>query len=226
MAMARLTLSDIRSKAREIAEVSTADVSDSLMNLFIRDGYNRIIDLERRWSFLEVAFEFDTVAGQTAYTINDYTDDDIREVVSIVDPEHVRLDFISYEDAEETFVTSEAPSGRPMFVSFWANQLHIFPEPSGVYTLKVRAYRNPEDWITAGGQPDGPEAFDLALIDYAVSKSYQMQEAFAPAQEFERSFNDTVSFARRDIMKPESYAPVQLSSGGNLNKWGRSPRFR
>jgi hypothetical protein len=224
--MARLTLSDIRSRAREVAEVSSADVSDALMDLFIRDGYNRIIDLERRWPFLEVSFTMNTVANQTAYTIDDYTDHTIREVVSIVDPDHVRLDFVSYEIAEETFVTNDAPSGRPMFASHWADQIHLFPTPKEVYTLNVRAYREPTDWITAGTAPDGVEAFDLALIDYAVSRSYKMQEAFQPAQEFERSFNDTVAFARRDVMKADSYAPVQLSSGGHVKSWGRHPRFR
>ena len=224
--MARLTLSDIRSRAREVAEVSTADVSDTLMDLFIRDGYNRIIDLERRWPFLEVSFDMTTTANQSAYTINDFTTHSIREVVSIVDPDNVRLDFISYELAEETFKTNDAPAGRPMFAAHWADQIHIFPKPKAVYTLNVRAYREPTDWITAAGSPDGIEAFDLALVDYAVARAYKMQEAFVPAQEFERSFNDTVAFARRDVMKADSYAPIQLSSGGHVNTWGRHPRFR
>lgn len=224
--MARLTLAEIRANARGVAEVSTVDVPDTLMDLFIRDGYNRIIDLERRWPFLEVSFTMTTVADQQAYTIDDFTSDSIREVVSIVDPDNVRLDFISYELAEETFVTNDAPSGRPMFASHWADQIHIFPTPKSAYTLNVRGYREPTDWITAGTSPDGVEAFDLALVDYAVARSYKMQEAFAPAQEFERSFNDTIAFARRDIMKADSYAPVQLSSGGHVKSWGRHPRFR
>jgi hypothetical protein len=226
MAMARLTLSDIRSKIREMADVSSADVSDGLLNLFIRDGYNRIIDLERRWPFLEVSFTLTTVQDQTAYTINDFTSDDIREIASVVDPDHVRLDFISYEIAEETFETSDSASGRPMFVAYWADKIHIFPSPDGAHQLNVRAYREPNDWITAGTTPDGPEAFDLALIDYGVSRVYKMQEAFAASQEFERSFNDTVSFVRRDIMRPETYAPLKLSSGGSVSLWGKYPRFR
>lgn len=224
--MARLTLAEIRANARGVAEVSTVDVPDTLMDLFIRDGYNRIIDLERRWPFLEVSFDMTTVADQEAYTINDFTSDEIREVVSIVDPDNVRLDFVSYEIAEETFKTNDAPAGRPMFASHWAGQIHLFPTPKGVYTLNVRAYREPTDWVTAGTAPDGVPAFDLALVDYAVARSYKMQEAFAPAQEFERSFNDTVAFARRDVMKADSYAPVQLSSGGHVKSWGRHPRFR
>ena len=224
--MARLTLSDIRSRAREVAEVSSADVSDTLMDLFIRDGYNRIIDLERRWPFLEVSFTMDTVADQSAYTINDFTSHDIREVVSIVDEDHLRLGFLSYDVAEEEFIVPNDVSGRPLYVASWANQLHLFPTPKDVYTLTVRAYREPTDWITDNGSPDGVEAFDLALVDYAVARSYKMQEAFQPAQEFERSFNDTVAFARRDVMKADSYAPVQLSSGGHVGSWGRHLRFR
>lgn len=223
--MARLTLNDIRSRAREVAEVSSADVSDTLMDLFIRDGYNRIIDLERRWPFLEVSFTMNTVADQRAYTINDYTAHDIREVISIVDEEHVRLGFLSYDVAEEQFIVPNDVSGRPLYVASWADQLHLFPTPKDVYTLTVRAYREPTDWITAGTVPDGVEAFDLALVDYAVARSYKMQEAFAPAQEFERSFNDTIAFARRDIMKADSYAPVQLSSGGRV-RWGSFSRFK
>ncbi len=226
MAMVRLTLSDIRSKVREITDVTTSDVSDGLMDLFIRDGYNRIIDLERRWPFLEVSFTLTTVLNQTEYTINDFTTHDIREIASVVDPDHVRLDFISYEIAEETFETSDSASGRPMFVAYWADKIHIFPKPDGVHTLNVRAYREPTDWITAAGSPDGPEAFDLALVDYGAARVYKMQEAFAASQEFERSFNDTVSFARRDIMRPETYAPLKLSSGGSVSLWGKYPRFR
>jgi hypothetical protein len=220
MAMARLTLTQIRSNVREMTETSTNDVSDSLMNLFIRDGYNRIIDLERRWPFLEVSFSFTTVAGQRSYNIDDYTSDDIREVISIVDGENVRLNLVSYDLAEANFIGPSDVDGRPFYVAFWAGQLHLFPSPSGAYLLQVRAYREPEDWITSGGEVDGPEAFDLALIDYAVSRVYKMQEAFGPAQEFERSFNDTVAFARRDIMKPESYRPMVLSGGGRARRWG------
>ena len=40
------------------------------------------------------------------------------------------------------------------------------------------------------------------------------------AAEYERAFNDGVAFLRRDIMKPESYSPVVLSSGGRKHRWG------
>lgn len=217
--MARLTLSDIRSKAREITEVSTADVSDGLLDLFVRDGYNRIIDLERRWPFLEVSFEMTVTANQRKYNIDDFSVHNIREVASVVDPSNHRLTMISLDEAEQDYLGVQDAAGRPMFVSYWGGEMYFFPTPAQDYTFQVRAYREAEDWVTAGTVPDGVEAFDLALVDYAVSRIYKMQEAFQPAQEFERSFNDTVAFARRDVMKADSYAPVRLSSGGAGRRW-------
>ena len=217
--MARLTLSDIRSRAREVAEVSSADVSDALMDLFIRDGYNRIIDLERRWPFLEVSFEMTVTAGQRKYDVDDFSVHNIREIASIVDPSNHRLTMISLDEAEQDYLGVQDAAGRPMFVAYWGGEMYFFPTPAENYTFQVRAYREAEDWVTAGTAPDGVEAFDLALVDYAVSRSYKMQEAFQPAQEFERSFNDTVAFARRDVMKADSYAPVRLSSGGAGRRW-------
>jgi hypothetical protein len=220
MAMSRLTLTQIRDNARAITETESDDVSDALLNLYIQDGYNRIIDLERRWPHLEVSFQFDTANGQRSYTVNNYTNHDIREVVSLVDNVNVRLEWISYDMAEDYYIGAADAPGRPMFVAFWAGQLHLFPQPSGVYTLKARAYRNPTDWVTAGGTVDGPDGFDLPLVYYAVSHIYRAQEAPQMAAEYERAFNDGVAFLRRDIMKPESYSPVMLSSGGRKHRWG------
>lgn len=217
--MARLTLAEIRNTVREMTETSSQDVSDALLNLFIRDGYNRIIDLERRWPFLEVSFTMTVTPSQRSYTIDDFTSDNIRELASVVDPSNHRLTMISLDEAEEDYLGVQDAEGRPMFIAYWNDQVHFFPTPADDYTFTVRGYREPEDWITAGDAPDGPDAFDIALVDYAVARVYRMQEAFAPAQEFERSFNDAVAFARRDIMKPESYAPVRLSSGGAGRRW-------
>ena len=47
-----MTRGDIITAVRGITEMDSADVSDSILQLYMRDGYNRIIDLERRWNFL------------------------------------------------------------------------------------------------------------------------------------------------------------------------------
>lgn len=220
MSQTRMNRSDILTSVRNITEMDTNDVSDATLSLYLRDGYNRIIDLERRWNFLEVSFTMTTVVNQTAYTINDFTNDDIREVVSIVDDNYSRLEFISYDEAEIMFRENNATgSSRPMFYSVWADQIHLFPKPNAVINLSVRAYRTPSDWVTNNSTVDGPDAFDIPLVYYVVSRVYQSQEELTTAGAYERSFNDAIVLARRDLTRPPSAAPVVFAGGHGKRLW-------
>jgi hypothetical protein len=219
MPQTRLTKANSLQAVRDITELDSGDITDSLLSLYLRDGYNRIIDLERRWPFLEVSFTLTTTANQQAYTVNNFTADDIREVISVVDPNNIRLAYIDYDEAEAQFLTPATPVGRPTFFSFWAGQIHFFPRPTAAYALTVRAYRHPNDWVTAATYPDGPDSFDLPLVYYVTSRVYQFQEEIGMAQEYERSFADAISLARRDIMRPESYSPVVLAGGKGIRRW-------
>jgi hypothetical protein len=69
MAYVAQTAATIRQFVRDITDLDTADLPDSLLNMYIRDGYYRILDLEKRWKFLEETFTFNTVVDQRAYTI-------------------------------------------------------------------------------------------------------------------------------------------------------------
>ena len=91
MTQVRLTANDMVTNVRAITDTDATDVTDAVIKLYLRDGFNRIIDLERRWNFLEVSFSFTTVANQSAYTIDNYTAYDMREVVSILDADNARL---------------------------------------------------------------------------------------------------------------------------------------
>jgi hypothetical protein len=57
-----MNLAEIRSKVREIVDMDTDDVSDALLNMYIKDGYDRMISLERRWPFLEKSYTMSTVS--------------------------------------------------------------------------------------------------------------------------------------------------------------------
>jgi hypothetical protein len=219
MAQVRMTRTDIINSVRAITELDASDVSDAVLQLYIRDGYNRIIDLERRWNFLEVSFSMDTTANQQAYTINDFTTHDIREVVSILDQDNVRLNYISYDEAEEQFLVSEESFSDPQFYSMWADQIHLFPVPSSVITLLVRGYRNPTDWVTSDSVVDGSDAFDIPLVYYAVSRVYQAQEEAQTAAIYERSFTDAIAIARKDLTRPPSAAPTVLAGGHRIRRW-------
>lgn len=216
MPQARMTRSDIIDAVREITEMDSNDVSDSIIDIYIRDGYNRIIDLERRWSFLECSFNVTTVANQEDYTVDDFTADEIREVIAVVDDENNRLEYVAYDTAEDAIIDSNLNTGVPTFYSFWGGKMYLFPTPKDASVLSVRAYRYPTDWVTNDTAPDGVVSFDMALVYYAISRIYQAQEELNTAATYERMYADTVTLARRDLTRPPSSAPVVFAGGKNL----------
>ena len=215
MAYVAQTAATIRQFVRDITDLDTADLPDSLLNMYIRDGYYRILDLEKRWKFLEETFTFNTVAEQRAYTIANFTADPMREVISIVDNTAVgaRLDMIGYDMAEETYIGTYDTSSNPLFYAVWNGEIHLYPKPNNVRTLTCRGYREPTDWITSAGNVDASKNLHLPLVYYACSRIYQRLEDTGMSAEYKRAFDEGVSLARNAEIKPTSHAHLVLSHG-------------
>lgn len=210
-----MTATALRQTVRDITDLDAEDLPDSLLNLYLRDGYYRILDLEKRWPWLEKSFTFNTVAEQRAYTISAFTADPMAQIVSIVDNTNVglRLDMVGYDMAETTYVGSYDTSGDPLFYAVWEGKIHLFPKPNNVRTLTVRGYREPVDWITSEGYVDASANLHFPLAYYACSRVYQRLEDTVMAQEYKRSFDEGVSLARENISKPTSHAHLRLNAG-------------
>lgn len=215
MAYQDMTAASLRTTVREITDLDVEDLPDSLLDLYLRDGYYRILDLEKRWTFLEKSFTFNTIAEQRAYTIEDFTSDPIGQIVSIVDPNNIglSLDMVPFDMAETTYVGSYDTSGDPLFYSIWEGQIHLFPKPNNSRTLNVRGYREPIDWITEGGVVDAAPNLHFALVYYACSRIYQRLEDVVMAAEYKKSFDEAVVLAAKNIQKPASHAHMRLSAG-------------
>jgi hypothetical protein len=78
-----ITLTTLRSQVRDMADLDETDLSDTLIDQFAREGFQRIYALERRWPILQESYTFSTVANQREYTVS--TIGDIREIISVVD---------------------------------------------------------------------------------------------------------------------------------------------
>ena len=215
MAYNQMTATALRQTVRDITDLDAEDLPDSLLNLYLRDGYYRILDIEKRWNFLEKSFTFNTVADQRAYPIANFTADPMAQSVSIVDNTGVglRLDMVSHDEAETTYVGSYDTSGDPLFYSIWEGNIHLFPKPNNVRTLTVRGYREPIDWVTTGGYVDASSNLHFALVYYACSRVYQRLEDVAMADAYKRSFDEGVTLAIKSIMTPNSHAHLVLSAG-------------
>lgn len=232
MAYQTMIATTLRQTVRDITDLDADDLPDSLLDLFIRDGYYRILDIEKRWPFLETSFTFNTVIGQRAYTIANFTADPISQVVSIVDNSDTgdRLDMIGYDMGEATWNGTTDTNGDPIFYAVWQGQIHLFPKPDNVRTLTCRGYREPIDWQTSGGAVDAAPSLHFPLVYYAVSRVYQRLEDAQMAAVYKQSFDEGVSLARNNIMKPTSHGQLIMAHGqtkgrptfdGWINKLGR-----
>lgn len=214
---------DIRNRARELTELTEDDVTDANIDMFARDGYERILNLERRWPFLQADATLTTTAGQQAYVLADLTVSDsteapvgqtlaLREVVSIRDADGLRLDWIGHDEAETTWADTD--TGRSSSFSVWNGKLYLWPMPATATAYTIRGYRKPVAWWDSDTlEIDADEALHVAVLYFAVSRLYQIQEDAEMASFYANTFAEATTSAHADIMRPHTYRPLVLAQG-------------
>ncbi len=215
-----MTAADIRSAVRSITDLDSTDLSDSLLDLYIRDGYYRILDTEKRWSFLEYSFEFSTRTGVRAYELSTLTDEPMGQISSIIDNRGTgyRMDMIGFDMAEQTYTGSYDTNGDPLFYALWGGSIHLYPKPNNVRTLVARGYREPLDWQTEGGDVDAIPSLHFPLVYYACSRVYQQLEDTAMAQMYKGAFDEGVALAVKNATTPSSHNLMRLNAGQTENR--------
>jgi hypothetical protein len=210
-----ITLTTLRSQVRDMADLDENDLSNAVIDQFAREGFQRIYALERRWPILQETYTFNTVANQREYTIS--TIGDIREIISVVDTstQGARLTLIDYNDAESIWLGNLDVASRPYFYSFWDKKIQLWAKPDIVYSMTIRAFRNPVyTWLTNITQEiDLDEWFHAILPYFVLARVYQRQEDSDLANMYLKSFEEGVALARRDLMKASSAQPVVMSGG-------------
>ena len=210
-----ITLTTLRAQVRDMADLDETDLPNRLIDQFAREGFQRIYALERRWPILQETYTFNTVANQREYTIS--TIGDIREIISIVDTstQGARLTLIDYNQAEETWLGNLDVASRPYFFSFWDKKIQLWAKPDIVYSMTVRAFRNPVyTWLSNVNESIDLDEFFHAILPYFVlARVYQRQEDAQLAAMYLGTFEEGVAIAKRDLMKASSAQPVIMSGG-------------
>lgn len=215
MAYQVMNAATVRATVRSITDLDADDVSDALLDLYIRDGYYRILDAEKRWPFLEYSFRFTAREGVRSYTLAEITDEPMSQVVSIVDMADTgeRLEMVGYDEAESVYIGAYDVPNDPLYYAIWAGQIHLYPTPSKSMELIARGYREPFDWQTEGGDVDASPSLHFPLVYYACSRIYQQLEDPAMADVYKRSFDEGVALAIKNIQTPTSHHALILSGG-------------
>lgn len=211
------TTNELIAFVRDITDLDEADLPKSLIVSYMKDGFQRIINLERRWPFLEATYTLNTVAGQRDYATSTIGSGNLRDITSILDNSTAgnRLRYISLDDAENIWHGSFDTPSRPLFYTEWGDTIKIYPKPDTVYPLTVRGYRKASyTWtVDTTQEVDCDERLHTAIAYYAVAQAYKRQEDTEMSSVYKQSFDEAVMVARKELMRPNGNRPVVVSRG-------------
>jgi len=198
-----MTLTQMRTQVRAVVDIDSTDISDTVMDNILGQGFDTIVYSEKRWPFFETSTTFTTVDGTKDYalaTVGASVTQGVREVISLRNDDHI-FSYIGSDAADYDYPLDVATSGDPWEWSFWNDTVRLYPTPDTAATIYVRAVRNPTSFgvgTADGTSPDLPDAFHPILVTYAISKAYLQQEDPVMANQYESQFHrDLDNVARR-----------------------------
>ena len=209
--MTAMTIAEMRTQVRSVVDIDATDISDTVLNNMIGQGFDTIVFSEKRWPFYEVATTFNTSASTKDYTlatVGASVTQGLREIVAMRTDDHV-LQYVGSDDADWNYPLDVASSGEPWEWSYWNDTVRFYPTPDTTYTVNVRALRNATSFgvgTSDGTQPDLPAAFHPVLVTYATAKAYLQQEDPVMANQYQSQFvQDLDNVARRyaDVPAPQ-----------------------
>lgn len=171
-----LSLQAIRDYVRTHIDLDIEDLPDALLDVFVREGSKRVEKANPRWPFYEATWTFPTVAAQRDYPLSTVSTE-INSIAS-VSADDRQLLWVGRDVYQELNPLNSTSSGKPKWYTWWADTLSLYPTPDAAYSLTMRGYRKPLDWVAdgAGGIPDLPDELHNTVATWALSKSYNQQE--------------------------------------------------
>jgi len=204
-----MNLSEIRDAVRTQMDLDEDDLSNATLDMYIREGYNRTIQLERRWPFFESSWSV-TSSGSSVSVPST-----LAGIASIRDTEeNIRLIQIGSELAEDKFYGNSS-NGLPQYFSWWGSNITLYPTPTTDRDYTIRGWRKPTDWVSAGAatEVDADERLHIPLFHYACSLAYAQLEDPELENTYMRRWAATAEQAHEDIMRPQHHEPLVYNGG-------------
>ncbi len=153
--------------------------ADTALRAIILTWANRILlDISTRhnhWTWLEVGATFPTVAGQMPYSLPSAIDLTGKKMFTIRDA--VSGNKLIYYDQRrfDEIEPNPTASGNPLYYTYWATGLKLYPIPSGILTMSVRYIKKItavlDDTTTTTELPD---KWQDVVIDGIKKYAYRM----------------------------------------------------
>ncbi len=188
-----MSSADITAFVRGHLDVDSSDLTDSVIDVFKREGFNRIIRSQSRWPFMEASWTLSTSPGDQTYpftTASLLTPSAIEDIFSIND-ELREIRRVPHEDAKQMFPSGATTTGRPMYWSKHADTIYLWPTPDAVYTYAIDGLKKAFDWVAANSAPtDLPDDFHELIALWVLHRGYLQQDDPETAAFYVRQFED------------------------------------
>lgn len=211
-----LNLQQIRDYVRNHIELEIDDLPDSVLDVFIREGSKRVEKAETRWPFYEESWTLTTAIGTRNYALTGAvpTATAVDQLTNVQGPKW-NLVWIGREQYDVLNPPDFTSQSEPTHVALWDSELWLSPTPDAAYTLTLRGYRKPTDWVANGAaaQPDLPDELHNTVATWALSRAYAQQDDPELAAVYERQFGEELNEFRRRIVETPHLQPVILNRG-------------
>ena len=201
-----MNLNQIRTFVRTQLDLDETDLPDLLLDVFIRDGYDHIVNLERRWPFFETVWSIPSGSG----AVDLPSEADVIE--SVVAPDGHRLWHAESRWIEDNFLGSTV-TGTPQYWSQVNRTMYVWPKPTASFVMYVRGFRQPRDWVQFGAsaEVDADVRLHIPVAYYACSMGYAQQEDEVLEATYMTRFREAVTVAHSAVMRPWTGQPKILN---------------
>jgi hypothetical protein len=215
-----MTLPDLRGFVRDHLDLDPTELPDSLLDRFIADGFNRIDNYSRVWTFRAVEYTLSTVAGAQAYNVANRAtpprvDSIAKPLQQVVDVRGPRFGLVprDHRQMRSAFRTTNAQQSEPRYFTMFGENVYLWPTPNAVYALTVTGYRLPDDWMASSLAPDLPEEFHELVGWWALNRAYGHQDDPEMANFYRQEFDTEVKSRARRYVTGNQSQPMRLNEG-------------
>lgn len=212
-----MDLATLRSQVRTTLDTDEEDLPDVLLDMWLEEGFERIVDFDQRWPFYEATWTYDWVAPRASYAIED-VGADIARISSIIADDDRELVYTGHDTASRQYANANYSTGTPEQWSVYGDRLYLWPTPAGDVSLDLRGYREPTPFsaLTAGAAPDLPTKYHKLLVRWALHMAYERDEDTELSAYNRQHFEDQLRLiqgADRAVPTPQ---PIVIGGGRRL----------
>lgn len=215
--MAGMTLGQIDSYVRDTLELTATEVPDSLLHVWVQEGYDHVVGEADDWKFLDHEWSLATSSTTNEHAFTSITDNNgyvPAAIDSLYESEQGNLERVPLAWARAAFRVTTNKS-RPVYFSCWNDTLYLWDRPDATYTLTVGGYRAKKDWVAvgAGSQPDCPAEFHSLVARWALGLAYGQQDQPDMTALHHQAVDRALHPLAKKWKRNDSHEPLVLNRG-------------